>query len=214
MKTIERNNAERKGSQIHLNERVSWNHDMGIWIDGQFSWSSSGKHEVFLEENRIASNLYDKSSFLSDSSYLYNYTIKNDKPTSRKIKMFFYNRGADVCNNQQNHTTFYTPAEHFMLHYVSDTYILVNGNYDGKGISQYTTGVLNDERFNRFCHEQGILSFQPLARGDVYSIFSIEGWLSPYEETSFHYWVTSATVKEGAVSANNYIESSLDMFTL
>jgi hypothetical protein len=165
----------------------------GLWLDGSFDWYSeedTASHPGGQLRTLIQSFSKQHISFVKC-------TVKNTSVIPKLPKFMFHYDNA--CNRQT--VAFYSPGEQAILHVAPHSIALIGGLVRGKGISQYCIQG-KGSLYQNGCFKslkEGILSYSPLARGEVSSIFTLETEILPHECIEAIAWIIHANEKEEAI---------------
>ncbi|WP_180320110.1 hypothetical protein [Peribacillus loiseleuriae] len=175
----------------------------GIWIDGEFDWYS--EEEVAVNTGGQMRSLIQ--SFSKQHISFVRCTIKNTSAFLKSPKMVFH---YENMRDPQN-VAFYCPGEKAILHIGKKSISLLGGVVKGKGISQYCIqGKGSLYQYGCFKSlKEGILSYSPLAKGEVSSIFSLEPEIQPDECIEAVAWVIHTNTKEEALFMHEKLLSAL-----
>ena len=137
----------------------------GIWMDGEFDWYS--EEEMAVNSGGQMRSLIQ--SFSKQHISFVRCTLKNTSAFLKSPKMVFHYENK---HDPQN-VAFYCPGAKAILHVGKKSIALLGGVVKGKGISQYCIqGKGSLYRYGCFKSlKEGILSYSPLAKGEVSSIF-------------------------------------------
>jgi GH15 family glucan-1,4-alpha-glucosidase len=182
---------------------------IGIWVNGKFSWLHSS-------EWKYRTNLFSHSSFISSEGineelgikvkveeilhpnrllFMRQIYVSNEGVEKKKVRLFFYQNVTDGQEEEQD-TAFFSPKERVMLHHKKDWCWLFNGCFNDFGVQQYSafsSSKVKKSAQHGIDVQSGNLFFNPIAKGNVTSVISIEGELLPYENKFAHYWFTAGT---------------------
>lgn len=161
----------------------------GLWVDGMFSWLNSEnwtndyhkltKKQIFTNDNLKLSIIFDTKTI--ETSILQEVMIINLKSEKRKLKLFI---SQTYANKDSEGITFYAPSIKAIVHSFNDTYLLVNGMLNRRGIVQYCTD------FKEPCYlDDGLMMIQPLSSKNSVSIFSLEGEIEAEEKINAYFWL-------------------------
>jgi hypothetical protein len=183
--------------QPNLKREVSRkNLKAGIWLNGTFDWVTDESSSYSNGEVRTLIQ-----SFTKRQVTFYKFTIKNASKVKQIPKLMF-----QFENLLERHTVaFYSPGERAILHIGQASVTLIGGLMNGNGIAQYCIqGKKN--LYQNGCFKslkEGILSFSPLAKGEVSSMFSLETAIMPDDSAEAIAWVVASDTQEEAKSIND-----------
>lgn len=168
----------------------------GIWLDGTFDWVTDESASYSNGEVRAL-----VQSFTKRQVTFYKFTIKNASKVKLMPKIMF--QYEDLLERQA--VAFYSPSEKAILHMGQTSVTLIGGGMRGKGISQYCIQG-KKQLYQNGCFKslkEGILSFSPLAKGEVSSMFSFETTIMPQDSAEAIAWVISSSTQEEARFIND-----------
>ncbi|WP_110927406.1 hypothetical protein [Bacillus massiliglaciei] len=172
----------------------------GLWIDEGFDWYPEDDLMSRYPHGEIRTFLQTQKK---DRLLISKLTIKNNSFKVKHPKFFFRYENAF----EKKAVAFYSPPEQAILHIGSNSVVLLGGAFKGKGISQYCIqgkgGLYQNGCFKSL--KEGILSYSPLAKGEVTSIFTLESRLEPGECVEASAWAIQADSKEEAQRVNDQL---------
>ncbi|MFE8702467.1 hypothetical protein ACFYKX_17865 [Cytobacillus sp. FJAT-54145] len=164
----------------------------GIWINGRTYWVHNG-HEKIVTEESITIQM--KEHFVHSKIKLHELSVKNHNNQPIKIKL--------LCMNQhqypvQDHFTFVSPTENVLFHLTNKTVFLVNGCCQGKEMEQMTVQPFWNAHTDQIWRNEkiGNLHYQPMAKGTVASIFSLNMEIPAKKTAKGHSWIIYGKNKE------------------
>lgn len=192
---------------------------LGVWVDGEFSWVHSSEwtsrtymvgNSPFLyseaRNDRLSLTIkIDEALHPGEPLYFKRIVILNDEKVNRNIRLFFYQ---NVSRSRIRDTAFFAPKENVMFHYDHDKCWLFNGSFGNRGIVQYTTfNQVQYKPLENHCLNQreGSLFFNPIAKGNVTSILALEANALPYESIPAYYWLVASANKNEAMLLNQNV---------
>ncbi|RFU61889.1 hypothetical protein [Bacillus sp. V59.32b] len=181
-------NFKRELSRKHLKA--------GIWLDGTFDWVTDESSSYLGGEVRTL-----VQSFTKRQVTFYKFTIQNSSKAKLIPKVMFQYQ--DLLERQT--VAFYSPSEKAILHVGQASVALVGGLMNGNGIAQYCIQG-KKHLYQNGCFKslnEGILSFSPLAKGEVISMFSLEAPIMPQDSVEAIAWVISSATQEEAKFIND-----------
>ncbi len=195
-------------------------HRIGAYADGRLSWLSSREWDITIRymENANASRIIAINSRM-ELKLIFNDTVYNEKPIllrrvtvvnlakrEREIKIFF-NQEFNIFQSVRRDTAYYDPKNNCIIHYEGKRVFLVNGRCDGRGVSDYTTGLYKIEGHEGSFRdaEDGALSKNPIEHGLTDSVIGFYFNLSGEGETLLHFWIAAGKSIQEAIDLNDYI---------
>lgn len=176
----------------------------GIWIDGKTYWLNEDSERLLTEE-KITINR--KQRHIHSNVDLSDVYITNHANHLRQCKLLFAHHYEYAT---RDHFTFISPVDNVIFHLADHVIYLVNGHYYGKNFTQstvqpywkYQTDYIWSNR------EQGILRYQPMAKGTAVSLIGMEITLMPKETTVGTGWIVFGKSKEKLLKLNQVVAKS------
>lgn len=187
----------------------------GIWTDGQFSWVGDGWkiERDYVENSLVAAITMTHGDFplqitshdfvdLNENIYFKKIIVKNlgseEKNTTLFLGQDFHIYGSEIGN-----TAAFRPEANCLIHYKHERYFLINVRANNKyGIDQFATG--NDGTWQDA--EDGQLSGNPIAQGNVDSVIGIPLTVAAQGEETFFYWIAMGRNWEEVKALNEQIK--------
>lgn len=168
----------------------------GIWVNGKYLWLHNCTEKVIYDEEVII-NVKQKqphSKIRFSSVYVGNHS--NQVKEIKLLAMHHYS------NVHQDNLTFVSPTDNRIFHHANEHVFLVNAEYNGLGMKEYTTmpqwNVYTDQIWSSL--KKGNLKYQPMANGPAASIFSIKMSIGPHETSKLNTWTITGTNKNELIS--------------
>jgi GH15 family glucan-1,4-alpha-glucosidase len=134
-----------------------YRHKIGVWVDGQFSWTddntwivdtrSDGAYTglTSLFSSRLGIELHFTDSLSNEKNiFLRKVKVQNRRDGEREIRVFF-NHQYEIYHSENLDTAFYDPMSNTVIHYEGRRAFLMNALHDGKGFDDYTVGIFEIE---------------------------------------------------------------------
>ncbi|MBC7546220.1 glycoside hydrolase family 15 protein, partial [Candidatus Saccharibacteria bacterium] len=203
----------------NLTNARSSQHKIGVWVDGQFSWTNDGSWHtsVNFEDDALISNISLHSPGLSISLHLQDYidqehdslvrhiTITNDSHEERDVRLFMH-QVFEISRNGRADTALYVPDDHYVLDYKGRYSLLIAGKFaDGGDFDQYAVGNFRIEgKAGTYLDaEDGELSDNPVEHGGVDSVIRFQRRIAAGESTVIDYWIVAASSQNDAQTVHN-----------
>src|SRR3989344_2243487 len=133
-------------------------HRVGVWADGQLSWTSADEWQIKIEtdENALVGRTVARhpklAVELNFTDLVYNekdvlhrqVQVRNLADREREIKIFF-GQQFEMYQSRMAHTAYYDLEQAVVVHYRNERVFVVNAQMDGRGFSEFTTGVFLSE---------------------------------------------------------------------
>ncbi|WP_409301687.1 hypothetical protein [Peribacillus sp. SCS-155] len=168
----------------------------GLWLDGTFDWVSEESASYINRQMRVLCQKIDRK----DATF-YKMTIKNSSKELLFPKLMF--QYENLLERQT--VAFFSPGEKAIYHVGQTGVAVLGGLLNGKGISQYCIQAKKN-LYQYGCFKsltEGVLTFSPLAKGEVSSMFSLEQKIEPNECVEAIAWVIHSESKEFAKDLNH-----------
>jgi GH15 family glucan-1,4-alpha-glucosidase len=192
----------------NLTNARSSQHKIGIWVDGQFSWTNDGTWQVSVdfEQEALISSVQLDSAALGVSLLLQDYidpeynalvrhiNITNHNDTERDIRLFMH-QVFQISRQGRADTAMYVPDDHYVLDYKGRYCLLIAGQYaDNTDFDQYAVGSYAIEgKAGTFKDaEDGELSDNPVEHGGVDSVIRFQKMFAANSTEAVDYWVVAA----------------------
>jgi GH15 family glucan-1,4-alpha-glucosidase len=197
----------------NLTNARSLEHQIGVWVDGKFSWVNDGswkidvKYEpgvmvghVTMLSQKLSLQL-ETSDYVDDESNAFIRSIKvtNMAQEDREIRVFMH-QVFKISRDGRADTAMYVPDDHYILDYKGRCCILIAGKVtnadgsDGPSFDQYAVGNYNIEgKAGTFVDaEDGELSDNPVEHGGVDSVIRFTSHAAAGQSFNVDYWVIAA----------------------
>ena len=209
------------GQENHVNGKI---HQIGFWVDGQFSWFSwdewektlDYKHETMVS-NIVAINrrlglkiTLNDCVHYSRNIFIRKINIENLVNRKREVRLFMHQR-FEIYESNIGDTVYYHPSVDAIVHYKGQRYFLINGMYKNRtkhSIDGYATGLAGEYGLEGTYKdaEDGHLSGNAIEHGSVDSTISFHVSLGPNKSKNVYYWI--------CVGKDYYEVSELNRFAI
>lgn len=167
----------------------------GIWVNGSSYWLQHTTEKVITDEELI---LRVKQEPIHSKIHFYSLYVSNHSSHTKEIKILAQHHHLNVS---REHFTFASPMENRLFHFANNDIFLVNGQFDGVGIHEYTIQpfwrVNTDQIWSSL--KNGSLMYQPMAKGPASSIFTVKMTIAARETKKMNIWAISGTNKNEVV---------------
>jgi hypothetical protein len=174
------------------------NYTPGIWVNGKYAWIQNCSEKILYEDQII---LKVKQEQIHSKIQLNHVFVSNHSRKTKKVKILALHHHSQIS---QDHFTFASPRDQVIFHYNQEEMFLVNGQFRGAGMKEYTIhpywNVLTDKIWS--CLDKGCLKYQPMAKGPAASIFTIEPEVKPHETIKLSTWVIKGENKRELMGLN------------
>lgn len=183
-------------------------HKIGIWVDGQFSWTDDGTWEtnVDFEMDALISSITLSSPKLGINLHLQDYiddefnalirhiTINNQSDHPRDVRLFMH-QVFQISRAGRADTAIYVPEEHYLLDYKGRYCLLIGGKFDDDtSFDQFAVGNygIEGKAGTYLDAEDGELSGNAVEHGGVDSVIRFQKQMEPGQSAVLDYWVVAA----------------------
>jgi hypothetical protein len=163
----------------------------GLWVNGKYAWLHNCTEKVFNQEEIIIKVKQEQPHSKIRFSTAY---ISNHSKQTKEIKflaMHYY------PNITQDNLAFVSPMDKRIFHLANKNIYLVNGEYNGVGMREYTTmpqwKVFTDQIWNSI--QKGNLNYLPMSKGPAASIFSMKMTIESYGIGKINTWTITGSNK-------------------
>lgn len=203
----------------NLTSARSLPHKIGIWVDGNFSWTDDGSWEITLDfeadalisdinmtSQQLAIRLHLQDVIDHDNNALIRHiTIHNTAGTAREVRLFMH-QVFQISREGRADTALYVPDDHYLLDYKGRYSLLIAGKFaDGPSFDQYAVGSYGVEgKAGTYLDaEDGELSGNPVEHGGVDSVLRFTRRLEANDNAAVHYWIIAASSQADAAAIHD-----------
>ncbi|TXG77784.1 glycoside hydrolase family 15 protein, partial [Patescibacteria group bacterium] len=182
-------------------------HNIGVFIDGDFSWvdSDGWQRSIDFRDSALISNIIMQNDVLgvklefedyTDTQYnafLRSIKITNLSEQSREIRLFMH-QVFQISRGGRADTALYEPEDHYILDYKGRCCLLTYGQFeDGQLFDQYSIGNFGIEGKEGTYRdaEDGELTGNAIEHGGVDSVIRFSRTYEPGETNTVNYWVVA-----------------------
>jgi len=193
-------------------------HKIGVWVDGQFSWTNDGSwdistdfeidaliSDIVMRSDKLNLSLHFQDFIDSDNNSLIRHiTVKNEAQEAREVRLFMH-QVFQISSEGRADTAIYVPEEHYVLDYKGRYCLLIAGKFaDGAPFDQYAVGNYGIEgKAGTYRDaEDGELSDNAVEHGGVDSVIRFQKHLQAGESTVIDYWIVAASSQGDAASVH------------
>ena len=206
----------------NLTNARSSQHKIGLWVDGQFSWTDDGSWEahVNFEDDALISDIHLKSEKLQltlhlkdfidteHNAFIRHIAVTNQANQDRDVRLFMH-QVFEISRDGRADTALYVPDEHYLLDYKGRYCLLIAGKFnDGGDFDQYAVGNYGIEgKAGTFKDaEDGVLSDNAVEHGGVDSVIRFQRHLGAGESTLINYWIVAASSQNDAQQVHKHFK--------
>lgn len=196
----------------NLTTARSSQHKIGIWVDGNFSWTNDGSWSVNVdfEDAALISHITLHSDKLQISltledyidpeynAFIRNISIQNNADTDREIRLFMH-QVFQISPSGRADTAMYVPEDHYVLDYKGRYCLLVAGQFsDSTDFDQYAVGnyAIEGKAGTFKDAEDGELSENPVEHGGVDSVIRFSKTIAAGAIEALDYWVIATSSQQ------------------
>ena len=206
----------------NLTNARSSQHKIGVWVDGQFSWTNDGSWNIsvnFAEDaligyvtmhsNKLAVTL-ETQDFVDHE---YNALIRcikvtNQSDNKREIRVFMH-QVFQISRAGRADTAMYVPDDHYVLDYKGRCCLLIAGKItDGDDFDQFSVGnyAIEGKAGTFMDAEDGELTCNAVEHGSVDSVIRFRHNVDAQASFSVNYWVVAADSQSDAQVVHTYLK--------
>ena len=191
----------------NLTNARSCQHKIGLWVDGEFSWTDDGSWEIQVdfELNALISDIKMSSKELAITLHTQDFVdtqtnaiirrvrVINEAETARDIRLFMH-QVFQISRAGRADTALYVPDDHYVLDYKGRFCLLIAGKFiDGGGFDQYAVGNygIEGKAGTYLDAEDGELSGNAVEHGGVDSVIRFQKHVEPGQSMSVDYWIVA-----------------------
>lgn len=207
----------------NLNTSRSMHHRIGVWVDGQFSWTDAAGWNVSvnIEPEALVTNIVMLNESLQIqleledfvdyeiNAFCRNIRVTNVSDDARTIRIFMH-QVFEISRRGRADTALYVPDEHYLLDYKGRCSLLIYGQHkDGEAFDQFSVGNYGIEGKEGTYKdaEDGELSGNAVEHGGVDSVLRLTCELEARGSDELHYWVVAADSQYTAEELHNQIKA-------
>ena len=189
----------------------------GLWVDGDFSWTSSEdwsrelsyRYETLVTDVRLINKRIGISVECSDTVasheniFLRCIRVTNLTDSARSVRAFLHN-DFRLYESKVGDTVYYDPETHSLIHYQKNRYFLINTEPHFDSFATGRKDFRGQEGTWRDA-EDGELQGGAITEGSVDSTIGVHFELTPRGAFEFFYWLAAAEDYEGVERLNRHI---------
>jgi GH15 family glucan-1,4-alpha-glucosidase len=192
----------------NLTTSRSIHHNIGVWINGKFSWVDDGSWTITtdFEEDALISTItmyskkFDVELLFKDfvdseyTAFCRYITISNKSSQNIELRLFLH-QAFQISRAGRGDTALYVPDGNYILDYKGWCSLLIYArNEAGQPFDQFAVGNygIEDKEGTFRDAEDGILSNNLVEHGGVDSVLRCSDNLPPGDSTTVSYWVIAA----------------------
>jgi GH15 family glucan-1,4-alpha-glucosidase len=205
----------------NLTTSRSIHHNIGVWVNGKFSWIDDGSWDITtdFEEDALISTIkvYSKdfgvellfkdfvdSEYTAFCRYI---TITNKSGQNIELRLFLH-QAFQISRAGRGDTALFVPGSNYILDYKGWCSLLIYAhNESGQPFDQFAVGNygIEDKEGTFRDAEDGILSNNLVEHGGVDSVLRCSDNLPDGDSTTVSYWVVAAESQFDTESVHNVL---------
>jgi GH15 family glucan-1,4-alpha-glucosidase len=198
----------------NLTTARSTQHKIGVWVNGEFSWTNDGtwntkidfeaealisKLELHSDKLRITLRFEDFVD-VDHNALVRRIEVTNEDENERDVRVFMH-QVFQISSVGRADTAMYVPDDHYILDYKGRCCLLIAGKFaDGGNFDQYAVGNYGIEgKAGTFMDaEDGELTDNAIEHAGVDSVIRFQRMATPNESFVIDYWVVAADSQSDA----------------
>lgn len=206
----------------NLTTARSSQHKIGVWVDGQFSWTNDGSWEIKVDfsPDYLISDIRMISQSLGITLYFQDFIdvkynalirrvhINNNRDQEREIRLFMH-QVFQISRGGRADTAMYVPDDHYLLDYKGRCCLLIAGKTDNnESFDQFAVGSYNIEgKAGTFKDaEDGELSGNAVEHGGVDSVLRFSRRTPANGTFLVDYWIVAADSQTDAQVVHTHLK--------
>jgi hypothetical protein len=183
---------------------------IGIWVNGNTYWLNNQNEKIIPKEQLTVKIKQEPVHSKVRLSQIY---VTNHDSIDKEIKLIIMHRYVQAS---KDHFTFISPSEQVIFHLANKKVFLVNGQFENQKIQQATIQpfwTMNTEKMWN-CISNGILKYQPMAKGLAVSLFTLSLFVPSNETKKGSTWTIQGESKSELLKVNNTLLKNTLAFPL
>ncbi len=192
----------------NLNTSRSMHHRIGVWVEGQFSWTDTADWNIAvdIEADALVTQITMRNQALEVELELSDFVDTDINAFCRKIRVtncsdsaktirIFMHQVFEISRRGRGDTALFVPEGHYMLDYKGRCSLLIYAQHqDGERFDQFSVGNYGIEGKEGTYKdaEDGELSGNAVEHGGVDSVIRLTCELEAKGSDELHYWVVAA----------------------
>lgn len=208
----------------NLTTARSSQHKIGVWVDGNFSWTEAAEWEksinfsdkALISEITLRNPVLQVTLNLTDfidcdyNALIRRVAITNEADHKREIRLFMH-QVFEISRGGRSDTALYVPEAHYILDYKGRYSLLIAGkDHNGAPFDQYAVGNYGIEnKAGTFVDaEDGELSDNPVEHGGVDSVIRFCVELGSQKAAIVDYWIIAASSQTDAEATHEFFSQT------
>jgi hypothetical protein len=176
---------------FHHSKIAQLHYTPGIWVNGKYYWLQNSMEKIMYEEGITFSVRPEQ---IHSNIRLNHIHVTNHTNQTKQVKILSMHHYSLIS---QEHFTFVSPKDQVIFHLANKEVFLVNGQFNGRGLHEYTIqpywNVFTDKIWD--CQKKGNLKYQPMAKGPAASITSLRAEMEPHQTINLNTWIIKGNSK-------------------
>jgi hypothetical protein len=168
----------------------------GLWVNGKYVWLHDCTEKVFNQEELVIKVKHEQPHSKIQFSSVY---VSNHSKQMKEIKILAMHCNPNIT---QDNLAFVSPADNRIFHFANKNIYLVNGDFNGVGVNEYTVmpqwKVFTDQIWSSL--QRGNLNYLPMSKGPVASIFSMKMTIDAHGIGKMNTWTITGSDKKELIS--------------
>lgn len=208
----------------NLTNARSSQHKIGVWVDGQFSWTNDGTWQVTVtyQDSQPISDVRMHSEALGLTLQLHDFVdhdcnafirtvhVGNQRPHKRDIRLFMH-QVFQISRAGRADTAMYVPDDNYILDYKGRCCLVIGGKLSNGGdFDQYAVGnyAIEGKAGTFKDAEDGELSGNAVEHGGVDSVIRFRAEAAAESSFSVDYWIVAADSETDAQAVHRMLRST------
>lgn len=211
----------------NLTTARSMHHKIGIWVDGEFSWTDSDiwrislttSAEAMVSTAKMVSDKYKIELIFEDFvDYELDYfgrkiSLRNTSSEHKEVCLFMH-QVFEISRGGRADTAFYVPGDEYILDYKGTTCLLISGKkaLSNEMFDQFAVGNygIEGKSGTYMDAEDGNLSGHSVEHGGVDSVIRFKADTKPDEDYVINYWIVASDTQIQCEKIHNILKNDFD----
>ncbi len=207
----------------NLTNARSLAHKIGVWVDGQFSWTDDGSWNISIDvvSDALVSTITMRSDALlvdlefhdfvdgASNTFIRRLTLINRAQTQREVRIFMH-QVFQISRSGRADTVMFVPDDRYLLDYKGRCCLLVAGQFtDGGDFDQFATGnyAIEGKSGTYADAEDGELSGNPVEHSDVDSVLRFSRTLPAQTACKIDYWIVAGGCQSDCLKVHQQLKA-------
>ena len=212
--------------QDNLTTARSMHHKIGVWVNGNFSWTDDSNKwscrtelsECSLKANSVFSSIDGQVSIhtIDFVDHKYNFFgrkfyVKNNSDQDLEVRLFLH-QVFQISSYSRSDTALYVPVKHYIYNYHGKNCLLISGKSGGESFDQFAVGSygIEGKKGTYVDAEDGELSGSLVEHAGVDSVIRFKLNIDPGQQKEINYWIVADNSQQGCEQTNNLLLDRFD----